>query len=90
MTMLNMASFWIPTFLQKQELNEVIGKLIQLNAHQKANLLCVLHYNENMFNGTLIIYPHKKVHIDIDPNPKPVHSLTHLVPHVSLYSSKMN
>jgi hypothetical protein len=27
-----------------------------------------------MFNGVLGVYPHKKVHIDIDPNAKPVHS----------------
>ncbi len=27
-----------------------------------------------MYNGTLGVYPHKKVHIDIDTNAKPVHS----------------
>jgi hypothetical protein len=27
-----------------------------------------------MFNGTLGAYPHTNVHIDIDPNAKPVHS----------------
>jgi hypothetical protein len=32
-----------------------------------------------MFNGTLGVYPHKKVHIDIDPNAKPVHSFQALL-----------
>jgi hypothetical protein len=33
-----------------------------------------------MFNGTLGIYPHKEVHIDIDPNAKPKHSRPYPVP----------
>jgi hypothetical protein len=58
--------------------------LTHLNAHQKADLLQVLQENDKMFNGTLGVYPHKKVHIDIDPNAKPVYfrpnpvSQTHL------------
>jgi hypothetical protein len=35
-----------------------------------------------MFNETLDIYPHEKVHIDIDPNVKPVHSMPHPVPQI--------
>jgi hypothetical protein len=37
-----------------------------------------------MFNGTLGVYPHKKVHIDIDPNAKPVHSRPCTVPQIHL------
>ncbi len=33
-----------------------------------------------MFNVTLGIYPHKKVHIDIDPNAKLVYSRPYPVP----------
>ncbi len=53
---------------------EVVKGLTHLNAHQKADLLQVLQENDKMFNGTLGVYPHKKVHINIDPNAKPVHS----------------
>jgi hypothetical protein len=42
-----------------------------------------------MFDGTLGIYPHKKVHIDIDPNAKPVHSRPNPVPQIYLKSFKM-
>jgi hypothetical protein len=41
-----------------------------------------------MFNGTLGLYPHKKVHIDIDPNAKPVHSRPYPVPQIHLKTFK--
>jgi hypothetical protein len=44
---------------------EVIKELTHLNAVQKADLLQVPWENDKMFNGTLVVYPHKKVHIDL-------------------------
>jgi hypothetical protein len=43
-----------------------------------------------MFDGTLGVYPHKKVHIDIDidSNAKPVHSRPYLVPQIPLKAFK--
>jgi hypothetical protein len=41
-----------------------------------------------MFNETLDIYPHEKVHIDIDPNAKPVYSMPHPVPQIHLKTFK--
>ncbi len=41
-----------------------------------------------MFDGTLGVYPHKKVHIDIDPNAKPIHSRPYLVPQIYLKTFK--
>jgi hypothetical protein len=41
-----------------------------------------------MFHGTLGVYPHKKVHIDIDPNAKPVHSRPYPVPQINLNTFK--
>jgi hypothetical protein len=44
------------------------------------------------FNGTLGIYPHKKVHIGIDPNAKPVHSRIYPVPwiHLKTFKTELN
>jgi hypothetical protein len=52
----------------KADVAEVIKGLTHLNTHQKADLLQVFRENEKMFDGTLGVYPHEKVHIDIDPN----------------------
>jgi hypothetical protein len=41
-----------------------------------------------MFDGTLGVYPHKKVHIDIDPNAKPVHSRPYPVSQIHLKTFK--
>ncbi len=59
---------------ERTDVAEVIKGLTHLNAHQKADLLWVLRENNKIFNDSLGVYPHKKVHIDIDPNAKPGHS----------------
>jgi hypothetical protein len=72
----------------KTDVVEVVKGLTHLNAHQKADLLPMLQENDEMFNGTLGVYPHKKVHIDIDPNAKPVHSRPYSVPRIHLKTFK--
>jgi hypothetical protein len=41
-----------------------------------------------MFDETLDIYSHKRVHIDIDPNAKSVHSMPYPVPQIYLKTFK--
>jgi hypothetical protein len=41
-----------------------------------------------MIDENLDVYPHKKVHIEIDPNAKPVHSMPHPVPQIHLKTLK--
>ncbi len=65
---------------ENTDVAEVVKGLTHPNVHQKADLLQVLQENKKMFNGTLGVHPHKKVHIDIDPNAKPVHSRPYSVP----------
>jgi hypothetical protein len=73
---------------KRTDVAEVVKGLTHLNAHQKADLLQVLRENNKTFNGTLGVYPHKKVHIDIDPNAKPVHSRPCPVPQIHLKTFK--
>jgi hypothetical protein len=68
----------------KTDAAEVAKGLTHLNAHQKADLLIGLQENNKIFDGTLGVYPHKKVNIDIDPNDKPVHSRPYPVPQIHL------
>ncbi len=65
---------------KKIDVAEVVKGLTHLNAHQKADLLQVLQENNKMFNGTLVVNPYKRVHIQIDPNAKPVHYRPYSVP----------
>jgi hypothetical protein len=67
---------------------EVVKGLTHFNPHQKADLLQVLQENNKMFDGTLGIYPHKKVHIDTDPNAKLVRSRPYSVPQIHLKTFK--
>ncbi len=73
---------------ERTDVVKVVKELIHLNAHQKADLLQVLQENNKMFNGTLGFYPHKKLHIDIDPDAKPVHSRPYPVPWIHLKTFK--
>ncbi len=65
---------------ERADVVEVVKGLTHLKAHQKADLLGLLQENNKMFDGTLGVYPHKKVHIDFDLNAKPVHSRSYPVP----------
>jgi hypothetical protein len=78
----------LDTKYEKTDVVEVMKGLTHLNAHQKADLLWVLQENKKMFDETLDIYPHKKVHFDIHPNAKSVHPMPYPVPWIHLKSFK--
>ena len=48
----------------------------------------MLRDNQSMFDGTLGVYPHKKFHIDIDENAKPIHARPYPIPRVHLQTFK--
>ena len=58
------------------DVSDVVDNLTHLNLHQKPELLKVLKDNDNdtLFDSTLGTYPHHKVHKELLPNSKPVHS----------------
>eukprot|EP00804_Cyclotella_cryptica_P012509 CCRYP_017702-RA/>CCRYP_017702-RA protein AED:0.50 eAED:0.50 QI:0/-1/0/1/-1/1/1/0/231 len=67
---------------------DVVDKLTHLNAHQKKDLLQVLQDNKKMFEGTLGLYPHRKVHIELLPDAKPMHARPYPVPRIHLSTFK--
>ena len=50
--------------------------------------LTVFSAIKSFFEGTLGIYPHKKVHIEIEPNAKPVHVRPYPLPRIHLFMYK--
>ncbi len=73
---------------KKTDVAEVVKGLTHLNAHLKSDLLWVLQENKKMFDETLDVHPHKKLHFDIDPNAKSVHFMPYPVSRIHLMTFK--
>ncbi len=56
------------------DIRDVVETECHLTTHHKCDLLTVLKLHQKLFDGTLGVYPHKKVHIEIEPGAKPVHA----------------
>ena len=56
------------------DVKDVVKGLTHLTQTQQNNLLQVFEKHTNMFDGSLGVYPHKKFHIDIKPDAKPVYA----------------
>ena len=72
----------------KTDVTEIVNDMNHLSPSQKKDLLGVLARNKQMFDGTLGVYPHKKFHIEIDPDAKPVYQRPYAVPRVHLTTFK--
>ena len=72
---------------------EVLLKINITSQHvRKCDLLDVLKCHQKLFDITLGVYPHKKVHIEIEPGAKPVHERPYPVPciHLSMYKCELD
>ena len=64
---------WLNSFATKildarykhTDIRDVVDSQTHLNDRQKNDLLTVLQKHEQLFDGTLGVYPHNKFHIDI-------------------------
>ena len=66
------------------DVSDVVKELHHLDQKQKDDILQVL--KKHSFDGTLGVYLHKKFHIDIDPEAKPVYSR----PYIRIKSGRRN
>jgi hypothetical protein len=74
---------------EKLDLDAFIAKQTHLNEVQNDDLKSIFRKHEKLFDGTLGVYPHKKVHIELHKDAKPVHSRAyHPVPKVHLDTFK--
>ena len=69
-------------------IEKVVRDLNHLTAPQQEGLLSVLKRHATIFDGTLGLYPHKKFHIDIDPDAKPVYSRPYSIPRIHMSTFK--
>ena len=73
---------------EKADIDAVIEEQSHLSDSQKSDLRSILIKHEELFNGRLGLYPHRKIHIDVDENALPSHSRPYPVPHVHLGTFK--
>ena len=62
--------------------SNMVAEMAHLHDAQKRNLKKLLLKYKKLFDGTLGVYPHKKVHIELEEDAKPVHARPYAVPRV--------
>jgi hypothetical protein len=68
--------------------DDVVDQLTHLNKKQKQDLKVLLKDFTKLFNGTLVVYLHKKFHIDLVPGAQPKHSQPYSIPCIHLAAFK--
>ena len=69
---------------EKINTDDVAEQQTQLTSIQRKQLADLLAKHRKLFDGTLGVYPHKKFHIDIEKDAKPVHARAYSVPKIHL------
>ncbi len=64
-----------------EQANDVAFDQHHLLLDQQHDLFNILSKHKKLFDGSLGVHPHKKVHIDLKPGAKPVHHCAYPVPH---------
>ena len=73
---------------EKIDIADVAEKQKRLESWQRRQLQTVLEKYSKLFDGTLGVYPHKKFHIEVDPEARPKHSRPYAVPQIHLETFK--
>ena len=68
--------------------DEVVDQCTHLDDEQKAELKQVLKGFQKLFSGKLGTYPHRKFHIDIEPEARPKHVRPYAIPCIHLAAFK--
>jgi hypothetical protein len=73
---------------EKMYTNDVVNQSTQLSDKQKQDLKILFEDFTRLFDGTLGVYPHKKLHIDFIPGAKPKHRGPYVIPRIHLAAVK--
>jgi hypothetical protein len=69
---------------EKVQIDDVVNQLEYLSVQQKNGIKRVLSEFTKLFDGTLGVYPHRKFHIDLEPDAKPKYCRPYPVPVIHL------
>jgi hypothetical protein len=67
---------------EKVSIDDVVDQQAHLTEAQKQDLHGLLSKYTKLFSGKLGVYPHRKFHIDVDPNATPHHARAYAVPRI--------
>ena len=73
---------------EKANIDLIISAQRHLDDAQQNDLRTLLKRHEPLFNGTLGLYPHKKMHIELELGAQPKHYCAYPIPHVHLATFK--
>ena len=65
---------------EKLDVDTFAKEQSHLTCSQQDDLRDLLRKHERLFSGELGLYPHKKMHIELEPNAEPVHARAYSVP----------
>ena len=66
----------------KMDINKLMANQKHLKINQQQQLKQLFVKFEKLFDGTLGLYPHKKVHIEVLPDAQPKHQRPYAVPQI--------
>ena len=74
----------LPSLYEKHDPQTIAQRCIHLDHDQQCQLADLLAKFSTLFNGKLKVYPHQKLHLEVDPSVRPFVSRTYPIPKTQL------